>query len=266
MLFMEEFRDDKVCSQSYYADNKNAIYDSDLLEDIRFIVEKLNHQVVSIYEEWDHDYAKKLYKEEYEDLANQQLPAEWFTNIINFFYTDKYRYIRFKTVYGVFTLVKNELCTPNLKIAQQFRYCIYDYDGYDVASLKAFFATLNFQSIFYSTVPETRPLDTVYFAIRDIPIDVYITNQIYEWIRPGYESLIFCNEEWEKNKLIVCFSVNGMADCYAVTAPLELVKKFFPEALSLEFEIISPDGTPSKAELPFWGFKSLKEGSALFYR
>ena len=184
---MEEFRDDKVCLQSYYADNKNAIYDSDLLEDIRFIVETLNPQVVSRYEEWDHDYAKKLYKEEYEDLANQQLPAEWFTNIINFFYTDKYRYIRFKTVYGVFTLGKNELRTPNLKIAQQFQYCIYDYDGYDIASLIAFFATLNFQSIFYSTVPETRPLDTV-----------YLTNQMYEWIRPGYESMIFCNEEWDK--------------------------------------------------------------------
>lgn len=57
-----------------------------------------------------------------------------------------------------------------------------------------------------------------------------------------------------------------MEDCYAVTAPLGWVKKFFPEVLGSEFEIISPDGTPSKAELPFWGFKSLKEGSDLYYR
>lgn len=136
---MEELRDDKVCLQSYYADNKNDIYDSDLLEDIRFIVEKLNPQVVSRYEELEHGYDKELYQKEIEDLANQQLPAGWFTNILNFLYTDKYRYIRFKTVYAVFTLVKNELCTANLKIAQQFRYCIYDYDGNDIASLKAFF-------------------------------------------------------------------------------------------------------------------------------
>ncbi|MDY6420841.1 MAG: hypothetical protein SPL03_09910 [Succinivibrio dextrinosolvens] len=58
---MEELRDDKVCLQSYYADNKNDIYDSDLLEDIRFIVEKLNPQVVSRYEELEHGYDKELY-------------------------------------------------------------------------------------------------------------------------------------------------------------------------------------------------------------
>ena len=161
---MEGFRADKVCLQSYYADNKNAIYDSDLLEDLGCIVDKLNPLVVSGYEEWDHDFDKDLYKEEYEGLANLQLPAGWFKNILNFFYTDKYRYIRFKTVYGTFTLGKNEFCTLNRKIAQQFRYCLYDYDGDDIASLKAFFATLNFQSIFYSTGPETRPPDTVYFA------------------------------------------------------------------------------------------------------
>lgn len=69
---MEEFRADKVCLQSYYEDNKNAIYDSDLLEDIGCIVDKLNPQVVSGYEEWDHDFDKDLYKEEYEGLANLQ--------------------------------------------------------------------------------------------------------------------------------------------------------------------------------------------------
>ncbi|MDY6420840.1 MAG: hypothetical protein SPL03_09905 [Succinivibrio dextrinosolvens] len=78
--------------------------------------------------------------------------------------------------------------------------------------------------------------------------------------------MIFCNEEWDKKKLIVCFSINGMEDCYAVTAPLGWVKKFFPEVLGSEFEIISPDGTPPKAEPTFWGFKFLKEKSGCYYR
>ena len=69
-----------------------------------------------------------------------------------------------------------------------------------------------------------------------------------------------------QKKLIVCFSVNGMEDCDAVTAPLEWVKKFFPEVLASEYEIISSDGTPPKAEPPFWGFKSLKEESGFYYR
>lgn len=38
---MEEIRDDKVCLQSYYADNKNDIYDSDLLEDISLLWKNL---------------------------------------------------------------------------------------------------------------------------------------------------------------------------------------------------------------------------------
>lgn len=57
-----------------------------------------------------------------------------------------------------------------------------------------------------------------------------------------------------------------MEDCYAVTAPLGWVKKFFPEVLGSEFEIISPDGTPPKAEPTFWGFKFLKEKSGCYYR
>lgn len=274
---MKEKEGENYSFQLLYQKTKNEyetpIADPLLLEDIKLMVKNLHPEVVSVYEEWpradedNDDYTEEENKIFDEILKGRHSSEKWEKNISYFFNTDLIKYLRFKTVFGTFTIGKNVLCTFNKKIEKPFLYCIYDYDGEDIVSLKKFLSTLNFQSNFYSTVPETRALDTVYFSINNWfgGCNYPITNQMIEWLRPGYESMIFSNEEWDKkNKLIVCFNDYDMSDSYAVTASLAWVKRFFPEILGSVYEIISPDGSPPRAKRPFWKFKSPKEEAGLY--
>ncbi|MDY6419743.1 MAG: hypothetical protein SPK70_05270 [Succinivibrio dextrinosolvens] len=232
-----------------------------LLSDLEKIINVLKPKVVSIYD---------IRQLKDEDLSFDS----WMLYLSYFFNSSVIKYLRIKTVYGVFTLGKTMRSNMSWEQKEDFTYHVYDFSGYDLVKLKSFLKTLNYKTVFHKTIPETRCHDTVYIGLNDWTDGVTFpfTLQLIYWFDEEYFSDNFDDvttildiDEWvKKNGIVVCRSYYGMSLSYAITAPLSWAREVCPELISSVYEIRSQDGNPPDVDEPFATFLPYSKGPGVY--